>query len=412
MASNWGPFLSYWGTYCKDVLYTQVVRGQQSVHFSEGLLKTLCYETDVGCIPRGFKLDTSEEKPKYLNSENWHKNIQGCYWCVDDNTDINGICCSKDCFYYLHDWCVERVYYFTKRRFCRLPGCDLVVSNSALYCNMTHEGSFDAVFPKGSDYATVSKSVIRAGPTWYCSSGKSTQQSCSETQSNPLHTNFPPPNKDKNTKKDEKQTKRKATPIAPIMDFPTELHSVLIFKTDIGIIPRSPPKEHHLISPYYSSPNWLREIKGCYWCGNKSKMVNDNFCTYRCYLIFYEWCLRRVYTFTGVRMCRDTGCNRIAAVGFHCCNKEHAQAINVKSNGVKKVDLDRVCHTLGPNFYKKCDVPNIAGHKEKYTQPEQPPTPTPVPQPVTEGYQSCNKEHDIRIKQLYKTNSINDMNRL
>ena len=93
MASkNWGPFISYWGSYCKDVLF---VRGEQFIHFSERLLHTLCYETDVGSIPRGIELDASGDKPKYFHSDNWCKKIQGCYWCVGDNTVIDGVCCTR-----------------------------------------------------------------------------------------------------------------------------------------------------------------------------------------------------------------------------------------------------------------------------------------------------------------------------
>ena len=396
MASNWGPFLSYWGSYCKDTLYTQVVRGEQSIHFSEGLLKTLCYETDVGPIPRGIKLDTSGEKPKYFHSENWNKKIQGCYWCVDDNTNIAGVCCNRDCFYYFHDWCVERVHHFTKRPFCRLPGCELFAISDSLYCSKTHEGKFDAAFPKGSNYNTLFKTVIREGPTWYRSDDKishdspskstDNRQSCPVTQSNTVHTNTTHPHskKDKNAKKDKNQAKGTSTQVTPIMDFPTELHSAMIFKTDIGIIPRSPPREHHLTSPYSSSPNWLRDIRGCYWCGNKSDMVDDSFCRYRCYLIFYEWCIRKVHTFTGVKMCRDTGCNKTAADGFDCCNREHTKAIEGKYSSVRKVDLDRVCNAVGPNFYKKCDAPNIdiTTTKHNHTQSQQKVTSTPVPQQV------------------------------
>ena len=233
---------------------------------------------------------------------------------------------------------------FTKIRFCRFPGCELGAISDSWYCSKVHEGKFDAAFPKGSDCDSLLKTVIRAGPTWYC---------LNETISNRS------PQRSNDRMKDYNHTWGKSTPITQKMDFPTELQDALIFKTDIGVIPRSPPKEHHLTSPYSSSANWLRDIKGCYLCGNKSITANYNFCTYRCYLIFYEWCIRRIQTFSGMKMCRDTGCNRIAAEGFDCCNKEHTKAIDEKYSGVRKVDLDRFCTLMGPNFYKKCDVPDI-----------------------------------------------------
>ena len=421
MASNsdWSPFLSYWGYYCKDTL-SQLINGDdQGLQYSEGLLNSLCYETDVGCIPRGIKLDSGVTAPRYGNTDNWNRQIQGCYWCVADDTSWNGICCSKECFFYLHDWCIERVEHFTKRRFCRFPGCEMGAAKNDRYCDRKHKGKFDAAFPKGVDFNSLLRTVIRAGPDWYSSSGlpqalpqpkkdnKGTSPTVKDTQNkdtkNKDTKNKDTKNKDtKNKETKNKETKNKETKnkdtqnkdnknppdnnaVPYDMKFPTELCNAMVYKTDIGLIPRVHPNEHQLASPYSSSPNWLREINGCTRCGNRSMTTsgNSNFCTFRCYLLFYEWCRRLVESLTGVKLCRNTGCDRLAAEGFVCCNREHTKALEEKYSQVKSGDFERLI-ALGPNWYRKCDFPKdiiVDTKTHQIISPpvtQQPPTPAPV----------------------------------
>ncbi|KAI6656952.1 Riboflavin biosynthesis protein PYRR, chloroplastic-like [Oopsacas minuta] len=346
--ARWGPFLKYWESFCKDTFISVSISGQE-IQFSEGLLNTLCYETDVGCIPRGFKLNTAGDKPKYFHSNNWNKQIIGCYWCKDDNTDYNGICCTKECFFYLHDWCVERVHYFTNRRFCRFPGCDTNKDNS-LYCDTKHKAKFESELPKGFDHKSLLKTVIREGPIWYCSNGGLSNVPLRQIMNSTSQSTkrFRKQNMTQNTVKNMPDDK------SIIMEFPIDLHNAMIFQTDIGIIPRTPLKEHHLNSPYSSSLNWLRQIEGCYWCGNKSETPvseGNTFCRYRCYLFFYEWCRSKVCSLTGVDMCMNTGCNKTAA-GFDCCSREHTIAIKEKYSQVRIIHSEGL---TGPHWYKESD---------------------------------------------------------
>ena len=188
MAYDWGPFLTYWGTYCKDV-FQNALMGESKISFSEGLLRTLYYETDVGSIPRGISMDSRGIVAKFSSTENWNKQIQGCYWCLDDNITLNGICCGKDCLFFLHEWCIERVVHFTGDRFCRFPGCDNTSRNS-IYCNQEHRARFDSAFPKWTDRKSTLKIAIRAGPSWYHENSSNTNNTPPQSKNLKLNTNI------------------------------------------------------------------------------------------------------------------------------------------------------------------------------------------------------------------------------
>ena len=343
MASKtWGQFSSYWICYCKDTA-KQLWYGDQCTHFSEGLLKTIYYETDVGCIPRGIQLDTTKTQPKYLQSGNWNKQINSCYWCKDDSTSHNGICCSKECFFYLHDWCVERVVYFTGRRFCRLPGCDNNTHNKELYCDDIDRAKFDSLFSKGSNHEYTLKTVIREGPSWYN-----------------VRENIIKHSQNNDNSQNKMKNKKTSSINAFKSDFPSELQELISLQTDIGIIPRDAFSLFQLQQPKFSHyPNWSTTIKGCYFCGKADIIDSTNkyFCRVRCYLIFYEWCRSKVESVTGIRFCQHVGCPKRASEGYQCCNKEHDIRIKqlYKTNSVN--DVNRLS-TITPEWYKKSNCPN------------------------------------------------------
>ena len=90
--------------------------------FSERLLSALYFNTDVGLIPRG-KLAVSPAS-NFCGWFNWKKPIQGCYWCSLKDTSHQAICCSPDCLYLFHEWCIQKVNSTTKFPLCILPGCE------------------------------------------------------------------------------------------------------------------------------------------------------------------------------------------------------------------------------------------------------------------------------------------------
>ena len=157
------------------------------LRFSEGLLKILYYETDIGSIPRGAHPESyPTSKAKYQNNPNWSKHIMGCYWCGRDSTVVNGICCSKDCILYFHEWCVERVELFQGRRFCKLPGCDLSPTEANyVCCSRSHNREYEQMFE------FVNKKQLRdlviKGPYWY-----NCEHSFDETPPVLTHYTYPP----------------------------------------------------------------------------------------------------------------------------------------------------------------------------------------------------------------------------
>ena len=326
MASNteWGPFLTYWGHYYKNVFDQTIstIRFQ----FSEGLLRSLYYETDVGSIPRR-NFHKTASTPQYADSKNWKYPIHGCYWCVEKvkTAEFLGICCSRECLVYFHDWCIERVEFFTNKRFCRLLGCDKILHNrDNLYCSVSDQAKFDAVrqFP---DHQKLLKYIVRSGPSWYV----------------------------KAISIDIKYNRAKYN-----LEFPEHFRTELIYNTDVGVIPRGMIIHEYLTSKYYNSSNWSAEIKGCYNCDNRNvaHFYNEMFCKERCQLVFYEWCRKKIERETTTRFCQLPGCPKLASEGFECCNREHSNHIEQKYTEAKIIDIKRMI-SICPTWYNRSITP-------------------------------------------------------
>ena len=329
MASNTerSPFLNYWGHYCKDAFGQAISAVGINFQFSEGLVKSLYYETDVGSIPRGINFHKTTTA-QYADSKNWKYPIHGCYWCVEKvkTTDFLGIFCSRECLIYFHDWCIEKVEFFTNKRFCRLLGCDKILHNrDKPYCSGSDEGKFDAAFLQFSDYQKLFKSVVRSGPNWY----------------------------DKAISIDMKYNRAKYN-----LEFPELFRTKLIYNTDVGVIPRGRVIHEHLTSKYSDTSNWSAEIKGCYNCDNRnvSKFYNEMFCKERCQLVFYEWCRKKIERETTIRFCQLPGCPKLASEGFECCNREHSNQIEQKYTESKIINIKRMS-SMSPTWYNRSVTP-------------------------------------------------------
>ena len=233
MASNTerSSFLNYWGYYRKDVFGQAIGAVGINFQFSEELLKSLYYETDVGSIPRGVNSHRTTSTPQYADSKNWKYHIHGCYWCVGEvkTADFLGIFCSRKCLVYFHDWCIERVEFFTNKRFCRLLGCDKILHNQDKpYCSVSDQAKFDAAVRQFPDHQKLLKYIVRSGPSWYV----------------------------KVISIDMKYNRAKYN-----LEFPEQFRTKLIYNTDVGVIPRGTITQQHLTSKYYNSSNWSAEIK-------------------------------------------------------------------------------------------------------------------------------------------------------
>ncbi|KAI6656997.1 hypothetical protein LOD99_16298 [Oopsacas minuta] len=292
-------FFSNWVDWVKE----RTGYHRDELNFSEGLLKTLYYETDIGSIPRGAVAD-KYPIPKYKNNHNWNKQIIGCYWCGRDRTVVQGICCCKECIYYLHEWCVERVELFQERRFCKFPGCDKSPGDkSQVCCTRTHNYEYDNL------YKFITRDQLRGliakGPSWY-----NNKQSFSTSSSVIQSTQSTHVNSAINT---------------TIMDLAKEVKLYLIFTTDVGPIPRSYKTSDHLSSQYSNHKNWITDIKGCYYCGNIVTDKFEYFCSYKCYKIFHEWCRRKILVIHGIEFCEYPGCGKLSEQGYSTCDKFHFQ---------------------------------------------------------------------------------------
>ncbi|KAI6656948.1 Riboflavin biosynthesis protein PYRR, chloroplastic-like [Oopsacas minuta] len=292
-------FVSNWVDWVKK----QTGYHRDELNFSEGLLRTLYYETDIGSIPRGAVAD-KYPIPKYKNNHNWNKQIIGCYWCERDRTVVQGICCCKECIYYLHEWCVKRVESFQTRRFCKLPGCDKSPGDkSYVCCSRTHNYEYDNL------YKFITRDQLRGliakGPSWY-NNKQSFNTSSSVIQST-------------------QSTQVNSAINTTIMDLAKEFKLYLIFNTDVGPIPRSYKTSDHLSSQYSNHKNWITDIKGCYYCGNIVTDKYQYFCSYKCYKIFHEWCRRKILVIHGIEFCEYPGCGRFSEQGYSTCDKFHFQ---------------------------------------------------------------------------------------
>ena len=297
---------------------------RHEIDFSEGLLKTLYYETDIGSIrPRGAETDDS--LPKYKDNPNWKKHISGCYWCLRERTHVQGICCSKECIYYLHEWCVERAELFQVRRFCKRPGCDNPpYRQDYSCCSKTHQNEYTELY-KWVGRESLNR-LTKKGPPWY---DKEVSFNNTSTQYNPfISTTY-------------------ATESAT-MDLATELKAFLIFFTDIGPIPRSYKKSDHSASQHSRCANWRADITGCYQCGGPVRQICEYLCSQKCYSIFNEWCRRKVIDANKKEFCEYPGCGKEPLKGNSTCCKEHF----VKRNAYL---ANNECYQLfkqGPHWYR------------------------------------------------------------
>ena len=116
------------------------------IPFSERLLGLLYFNTDVGLIPRG-QLELSLAS-SYDNSLNWSMPIQGCYWCSFDDTSHQAICCSFDCLYLFHEWCIRKVNDTTQFSLCILPGCEEELERDSQFesCSEAHFRIYNAEY--------------------------------------------------------------------------------------------------------------------------------------------------------------------------------------------------------------------------------------------------------------------------
>ena len=292
--------------------------------FSERLLNLLYFHTDVGIIPRG-KLEVTPAS-NYYDYYNWKKPIQGCYWCSAADISHQAICCSSDCLILFHEWCVHKVNKTTRFAICKFPGCENDKLDKQLTCCEEHCSAYS------SKFGIVTSNKGTYIPNWYIDSTSGRQSG----QPNP---NNPNSMEDDMTDSEQVHTNdviMTGTDCSSFI-FSKRLYEGLIYRTDVGPIPRDSYREEYMSSEFANTANWRRAIEGCYWCGNLTRPHQYTYvCGKKCFSLLHEWCRRKLCEFCGDSLCMLPGCEQVAVESANCCSETHQQQLEKKYKTIKK----------------------------------------------------------------------------
>ncbi|KAI6656941.1 hypothetical protein LOD99_16243 [Oopsacas minuta] len=142
--------------------------------------------------------------------------------------------------------------------------------------------------------------------------------------------------------------------------FSKRLYEGLIYKTDIGPIPRDSYLEEHLKSTFTDHKNWCVSIEGCYWCG---KVTNPNqyiyVCDKKCYQYLHEWCRRKLHEFCGESLCMYPGCEMLSIGNANVCSDTHLAILESDYKTIYSKTIARFI-SKPPHFYNVVDAVNIS----------------------------------------------------
>ena len=134
--------------------------------------------------------------------------------------------------------------------------------------------------------------------------------------------------------------------------FSKKLYQGLIYKTDVGPIPRESCREEYLKSPFSNYVNWRVAIEGCYWCG---KATNPNPYTYvcdkKCYQYFHEWCRRKLLAFGGKCLCKYPGCEEVHLMDSCVCSDNHLVRLESNYKSIFNKTSEKII-SRGPSYYQ------------------------------------------------------------
>ena len=349
--------------------WKSIFEGDMEIIFSERLLSILFYHTDVGQIPRGKATSTSPASSHY-NDINWKRIIKGCYWCSNTDTSCQGICCSPACLFYFHEWCVLKVNKTTEYSLCLFPGCG--EENLDKRCSICCEKHIKDYTDRYSIIPQHSDASIILSPKWYIDrteqiSHKGPDETRMDDSSNVSSINSNSSCSDVTMKGAD----------SSLFILSKRLYEGLIYKTDVGPIPRDSYREEYLKSPFNNYVNWRVTIEGCYWCG---KATNPNQYTYvcdkKCYQYFHEWCRRKLSEFCGEYLCMYPGCDESVVRDVRFCSETHQNELENKFKTIHNLSVGKFVLKM-PNFYKedftkqRSDIPQTDEHHHNHHQQQQ-----------------------------------------
>ena len=137
--------------------------------------------------------------------------------------------------------------------------------------------------------------------------------------------------------------------------FSKRLYEGLIYRTDVGPIPRDSYREEQLSSEFAKSPNWRVAIEGCYWCGKPTRANQYTYvCDKKCYSLLHEWCRKKLYEFCGDSLCMYPSCEKPAVETANCCSESHQQILEASYRSIKKGQDTNL--GKGPYWYRKKEI--------------------------------------------------------
>ena len=339
--------------------WRSLYKGDMEIPFSERLLSILCYHTDVGQIPRGNARSMSPAS-SHCNAINWKKAITGCYLCSNASTSCQGICCSPLCLLYFHEWCVLKVNNTTQSAICLLPGCEEEkVDKCYNVCSEKHNKEYT------EKYYIISQSndISITSPKWYIDRTEQIPQKRLDETKMEDHDVNP-----SNSNSSVGGVTKKGTD-SSLFIFSKRLYEGLIYKTDVGPIPRDSYREEHLKSSFSDYVNWRVGIGGCYWCG---KATNPNPYTYvcdkKCYQYLHEWCRRKLSEF-GEYLCVYPDCDVLVVGDVKFCSEAHQNELEKNFKTIHNVSTGKFELKI-PDWYKE-DNPKLYINEHRQQQHQQ-----------------------------------------
>ena len=142
--------------------------------------------------------------------------------------------------------------------------------------------------------------------------------------------------------------------------FSRRLYEGLIYRTDVGPIPRDSPREEHMSSEFANTANWRRAIEGCYWCGKATRSNQYTYvCDKKCYSLLHEWCRRKLCEFCGDSLCMLPGCEQVAVESANCCSDNHLWKLETRFKTIYNSTNEM---TRVPHWYNKLDAVSCSSH--------------------------------------------------
>ena len=133
--------------------------------------------------------------------------------------------------------------------------------------------------------------------------------------------------------------------------FSKRLYEGLIYKTDVGPIPRDSYCEEHLRSTFTEYSNWRVAIEGCYWCGKANNPSPYMYvCDKKCYQFLHEWCRRKLFEFCGDSMCMYPGCEMLSLGDASVCSDIHLVRLESDYKTIYSKSIDKA-KTNTPYYY-------------------------------------------------------------